>query len=113
MGLRDVLLGKKKLAVHHLAIHSTHVTPHEDIQDSELSSLDAPAPPAGAAPQTLEENERGLILAALDRNNGNRTATAIELGISRRTLHYRLQEYQEGGAPTAGPPGPPVDKSEE
>ena len=40
---------------------------------------------------------RRLILAALDRNNGNRTATAIELGISRRTLHYRLQEYQENG----------------
>jgi DNA-binding NtrC family response regulator len=69
------------------------------IDEARLRSLTAsvPAPPAGSAPQTLEESERHLILAALDRNDGNRTATAIELGISRRTLHYRLQEYQEKG----------------
>ena len=42
--------------------------------------------------ETLEESERKLILAALERNGGNRTATAQELGISRRTLHYRLSE---------------------
>ncbi len=49
------------------------------------------------AGETLEESERQAILAALERNNGNRTATAIELGISRRTLHYRLQDYQRRG----------------
>jgi len=27
----------------------------------------------------------------------NRTATAIELGISRRTLQYKLSEYQRQG----------------
>jgi DNA-binding NtrC family response regulator len=47
--------------------------------------------------ETLEEHERRLILATLERNGGNRTATAAELGISRRTLHYRLQEYQRRG----------------
>jgi len=33
----------------------------------------------------------------LERNRGNRTAAAVELGISRRTLHYRLQEYERQG----------------
>jgi DNA-binding NtrC family response regulator len=56
-----------------------------------------PTAPAAIAGETLEEHERRLILAALDRNHGNRTATAAELGISRRTLHYRLSEYQKQG----------------
>jgi DNA-binding NtrC family response regulator len=61
----------------------------------------APAPmsPPAISGETLEAHERRLILAALARNNGNRTATAAELGISRRTLHYRLQEYQKQGFP--------------
>ena len=53
--------------------------------------------PAGAAGKTLEEVERQHILAALARNRGNRTATAVELGISRRTLYYKLDEYERQG----------------
>ncbi len=44
------------------------------------------------SPTTLEENERQMILAALQRHHGNRTAAAAELGISRRKLHYWLSE---------------------
>jgi len=47
--------------------------------------------------RTLEEIERRHILDTLAKNNGNRTAAAKELGISRRTLQYRLSEYQEKG----------------
>jgi DNA-binding NtrC family response regulator len=46
---------------------------------------------------TLDEVERRHILSALGRNAGNRTATAAELGISRRTLYYKLEEYQKQG----------------
>ncbi len=64
----------------------------------------APAAAASAAPEpsgiTLAQSEYNLILAALRRNAGNRTATAQELGISRRTLHYRLADYQAQGLPT-------------
>jgi DNA-binding NtrC family response regulator len=57
-----------------------------------------PPPPFGDTPeQTLEELERRHILAALERNRGNRTATAEELGISRRTLQYRIAEYVKKG----------------
>jgi len=47
--------------------------------------------------QTLEDVEREHIISALRRNDGNRTATALELGISRRTLQYKLSEYQKQG----------------
>jgi DNA-binding NtrC family response regulator len=46
---------------------------------------------------TIEELERRHILATLERNNGNRSATANELGISLRTLYYRLGAYQRQG----------------
>ena len=57
----------------------------------------AGADAAGAAGKTLDEVEREHILAALARNGGNRTATAAELGISRRTLYYKLEGYQKLG----------------
>lgn len=59
--------------------------PHEDVISQFRPSV------------TLEESERVQILATLRRNAGNRTATAAELGISRRTLHYKLNQYQEQG----------------
>ena len=43
-------------------------------------------PPAA----TLEELEWFHIQSALDRHDGNRAAAASELGISERTLYYRL-----------------------
>jgi two-component system, NtrC family, response regulator AtoC len=42
----------------------------------------------------LHENERRLIIRALDECEGNRTEAAKKLGISRRTLHRRLRELQ-------------------
>jgi DNA-binding NtrC family response regulator len=48
-------------------------------------------------PRTLEDVEREHVLAALARHDGNRSATAEELGISVRTLYYRLKEYQHSG----------------
>jgi len=51
------------------------------------------AEPASAHPLTLAEIEKDAILAALKRNSGERKATADELGMSIRTLQYRLKEY--------------------
>jgi DNA-binding NtrC family response regulator len=47
-------------------------------------------------PRTLAQAEREMILQALERHAGNRTAAARELGISRRTMHYKLKEYGAG-----------------
>jgi len=54
-----------------------------------------PAPlPQTQAVETIDDVERRLITEALARHNGNRTAVAHELGISVRTLYYRLARYQ-------------------
>lgn len=41
-------------------------------------------------PMTLKEMELKMIEAAIDRNNGNKTAAAQDLGISVKTLYNRL-----------------------
>jgi len=67
-----------------------------DDDTGELSGMDTPedAPPEGA---TLEDLERHHILQTLARHDGNRRNTADALGISLRTLYYRLNRYQEEG----------------
>ena len=54
-------------------------------------------PEAASEHRTLADSERSMILDALIRNRGNRSATATELGISIRTLYYRLAEYEKQG----------------
>ena len=54
-------------------------------------------PAETAAAPSLEELEQRHILAVLEKNHGNRTATASELGISLRKLYYRLGQYQKQG----------------
>ena len=44
-------------------------------------------------PASLADAERAKIMAVLERNGGNRTHAAKELGISRRTLHRKLRAY--------------------
>ena len=41
--------------------------------------------------QRMERVERGVLLDCLHKNRGNRTRTARELGVARRTLLYRLE----------------------
>lgn len=57
--------------------------------------LSLPAPPANTAVdatlrQRLERVERVFLIDCLHKNRGNRTRTARELGVARRTLLYRL-----------------------
>lgn len=48
---------------------------------------------SAAIPPTLAELERRHIEAALARCDGNREEAAAQLGISVRTLYYRLRDY--------------------
>ena len=52
----------------------------------------------------LEAVERSLILKALDKAGGNVTRAARLLGLSRRTLQYRIEKIQ---AAPEGAPDPP------
>jgi DNA-binding NtrC family response regulator len=42
---------------------------------------------------TVEEAEKQLIIQALKETGGNRTKAAEKIGISRRTLHRKLNQY--------------------
>lgn len=42
---------------------------------------------------SLQEINKQLIIAALQANDNNKTKTAKQLGISRRTMHRKLHEY--------------------
>ncbi|QBG49208.1 sigma-54-dependent Fis family transcriptional regulator [Verrucomicrobia bacterium S94] len=43
---------------------------------------------------TVDEMERRMIIQALEKTGGNRTKAAEKLGISRRTLHRKLNQYE-------------------
>jgi DNA-binding NtrC family response regulator len=45
--------------------------------------------------QTLESIERQVILQTLRRFRGNKTATALHLGVTARTLTNKLKRYQQ------------------
>ena len=50
-------------------------------------------PISGIDGNSLANSEKKMILAALQKCNQNRTKAAEELGISRRTLHRKLKQY--------------------
>lgn len=52
----------------------------------------------------LEALERGLILRALEKAEGNVTRAARLLGLSRRTLQYRLEKIQSAPGGAEGAP---------
>ena len=56
--------------------------------------------PGRGEPRALQEIEKEAILEAMGRCEGNKTRAALELGISRRKLIYKLKEYEAGsGSP--------------
>jgi DNA-binding NtrC family response regulator len=46
-----------------------------------------------AIPTTIEESEKNLIIASLNRNRGNYSLAADELGITRPTLYSKVKKY--------------------
>jgi two-component system response regulator FlrC len=66
-------------------------------QHLQLDTPTSVAPADGGGAPTLREMERRAILEALEATGGNRKAAAERLGISLRTLQYRLKEYGLAG----------------
>jgi DNA-binding NtrC family response regulator len=48
----------------------------------------------GSGKLSLKEAEKQLVIHALRESSGNRTDAAKKLGVSRRTLHRKLHEFQ-------------------
>jgi len=65
------------------------------LSEGEVQVENLPLPPGEPSerPARWKEIEKEAILEALRRHGGNRTRAAQELGISLRTLQYRLKQY--------------------
>jgi len=49
-----------------------------------------------AATLDVKENEKMLIMEALNKAGGNKTLAAKILGISRKTMHNKIKEMESG-----------------
>lgn len=58
-----------------------------------LHSFEPQEEPVVSATSNLKNQEYLAICSALEKHNGHRGKTAEELGISRRTLQYKLKKY--------------------
>ena len=67
--------------------------------------FDVYAEPAAALQDNLKDHEQQIIIEALQANHGNRSAVAEKLGISPRTLRYKLARLRKAGVnlPFTGP----------
>ncbi len=68
-----------------------------NIRDAVKGLVPAVRPGAAAGGGSLADVERERILAVLERNKRNRSKSAAELGISRRTLIRKLNAYRGQG----------------
>jgi two-component system, NtrC family, response regulator AtoC len=76
-----------------IALASAGVVPTSPAPIPTPDRADAPADDLARLRGEMRDVERARILEALDRCAGNQTRAAVELGISRRTLVKRLEEY--------------------
>ncbi|HCO12098.1 MAG TPA: sigma-54-dependent Fis family transcriptional regulator [Desulfonauticus sp.] len=67
--------------------------PSDTLEVNQLPPHLLPQKNSRAIQENLEEAEKKAIIEALKANNGHREKTAQALGISRRTLQYKLKKY--------------------
>lgn len=72
--------------VHHPTIISEDNDDYNDVEDIEIEE---------AKPESLslQNNEKDLIIKALEKHKGRRNRAADELGISQRTLYRKIKQY--------------------
>lgn len=74
------------------------ITPeHLGLRGAALDRVDVMAAPADWLGGDVKGVERALILSTLAAVKGSRKAAVARLGISERTLRYRLQQYRAEG----------------
>ena len=86
--LKSVVLG-----MFNSSTNTTMINPPSDNRHSEMV-IDCPEENVKKdIPVSLREMEKNAIIAALERNNGKRSAAAKELGFSERTLYRKMIDY--------------------
>jgi two-component system, response regulator FlrC len=112
--LEGAWLGASGAGQHHAGHEATLPTeilsPTQNYRDQQANLLLArdPSPTPQALSDSLSAAERDLILDALRIDNGNRQAVAKRLGISPRTLRYKLAKLREAGVDVAAPLNQPL-----
>ena len=67
-------------------IESNSEDSYEDFEDIEIEENRPES-------LSLQNNEKDLIIKALEKHNGRRNRAADELGISQRTLYRKIKQY--------------------
>ena len=76
----------------------SEITPNDIVFDALVDTdFSGPAKQNESAPEDLKGSERDMIIGALRDSNGNRKLASERLGISGRTLRYKLAKYKEQG----------------
>jgi DNA-binding NtrC family response regulator len=73
------------------------ITPRDlpaNVRDDESAAAGLAARGLLVPPATVKDAEKQLIIRALKEASGNRTQAAKRIGMSRRTLHRKLHEFQ-------------------
>lgn len=65
----------------------------KEVEDTVAEEIQETRPQKEEESLNLNDNQRQMVVRALERNNGNRKKAAQELGISDRTLYRRIKEY--------------------
>ena len=65
----------------------------KEVEDAVAEEIQETRPQKEDESLHLNDNQRQMVVRALERNNGNRKKAAQELGISDRTLYRRIKEY--------------------
>jgi len=76
----------------------SEITPSDIVFDALVDNdYFTPTKQVESGPEDLKGSERDMILSALRDSNGNRKLASERLGISGRTLRYKLAKYKEQG----------------
>ena len=65
----------------------------KEVEDAVAEEIQETRPQKEEESLNLNDNQRQMVVRALERNNGNRKKAAQELGSSDRTLYRRIKEY--------------------
>ena len=65
----------------------------KEVEDAVAEEIQETRPQREEESLNLNDNQRQMVVRALERNNGNRKKAAQELGICDRTLYRRIKEY--------------------
>jgi arginine utilization regulatory protein len=103
--LENIIEGAMNLLVDGAEIHCSHLPFHSILRktqllnnecniDSEYKVIEWETQSKGALRVKIEHDEKEYIKNIIDKNRGNLSVAAREMGISRQSLQYRLKKYK-------------------